>query len=107
MTIIPGWLLGQGRFWSHCSRSRGYLAAARGTVASRLGVAGGYERSSHGTGRLAAVVEQRNWAVLAVQGSESVVEVEVEVEVGAQYGCRATAVKDLSQDILENLDPKL
>jgi hypothetical protein len=72
-------------------------------VASRLGVAGGYERSSHGTGRLAAVVEQRNWAVLAVQGSESV----VEVEVGAQYGCRATAVKDLSQDILENLDPKL
>jgi hypothetical protein len=42
-----------------------------------------------------------------VQGSESVVEVEVEVEVGAQYGCRATAVKDLSQDILENLDPKL
>jgi hypothetical protein len=41
--------------------------------------------------------------VLAVQGSESV----VEVEVGAQYGCRATAVKDLSQDILENLDPKL
>jgi hypothetical protein len=74
-------------------------------VASRLGVAGGYERSSHGTGRLAAVVEQRNWAVLAVQGSESVVE--VEVEVGAQYGCRATAVKDLSQDILENLDPKL
>jgi hypothetical protein len=38
-----------------------------------------------------------------VQGSESV----VEVEVGAQYGCRATAVKDLSQDILENLDPKL
>jgi hypothetical protein len=40
-----------------------------------------------------------------VQGSESVVE--VEVEVGAQYGCRATAVKDLSQDILENLDPKL
>jgi hypothetical protein len=101
MTIIPGWLLGQGRFWSHRSRSRGYLAAARGTVASRLGVAGGYERSSHGTGRLAAVVEQRNWAVLAVQGSESV------VEVGAQYGCRATAVKDLSQDILENLDPKL
>ena len=79
----------------------GYLAAARGTVASRLGVAGGYERSSHGTGRLAAVVEQRNWAVLAVQGSESV------VEVGAQYGCRATAVKGLSQDILENLDPKL
>ena len=102
MTIIPGWLLGQGRFWSHRSSGRGYLAAARGTVVSRLGVAGGYERSSHGTGRLGRC-RAAELGGAGVQGSESV----VEVEVGAQYGCRATAVKDLSQDILENLDPKL